>query len=91
MRYRVKYCRDTLQCVLFMAFGYRRRAFRYIFARLNFPRLKISTITRSPSPNPNPHYPLAKDVAPIPNATRKKKEAFFLQRTSCIIENSQFH
>ena len=49
-----------------------RRAFRYIFARLNFPATKISPKSHFPSPNPNSHY-LAKDAAPIPNALGTSK------------------
>ena len=45
--------------------GYRRRAFRYIFARLNSTSLKNSrcplSVVRCPEK-------LAKDAAPIPNA-----------------------
>ena len=48
-----------------------RRAFRYIFARLISPRSKKS-VPESHSPYPNPDS-LAKDAAPIPNATCKKR------------------
>ena len=48
-----------------------RRAFRYIFARLN-PISLPKTHSRIPSPKPVPDS-LAKDAAPIPNATCKKK------------------
>ena len=48
--------------------GYRRRAFRYIFARL----ISVSHEKTSSFPNlvPEPlfQHPLAKDAAPIPNA-----------------------
>ena len=54
--------------------GYRRRAFRYIFARLIFVShsksdlgTSTSSVTSSPSPKLLPES-LAKDAAPIPNA-----------------------
>ena len=55
--------------------GYRRRAFRYIFARrvsVSLPKIrprhfdKLSDL--APVPETRPRYPLAKDAAPIPNA-----------------------
>ena len=66
---------SVLASFLFGRSGYRRRAFRYIFARFCFLLahskygLGTSTgsVTSSPFPFPNP-VPLAKDAAPIPNA-----------------------
>ena len=59
---------SVLASFLFGRSGYRRRAFRYIFAHSKY-GLGTSTgsVTSSPSPFPNP-VPLAKDAAPIPNA-----------------------
>ena len=62
-------------CLLFGRSGYRRRAFRYIFARhvsVSFPKIRLRHFDKLsdlvPVPESLSRYPLAKDAAPIPNA-----------------------
>ena len=76
--------------LFFWAFA-TRRAFRYIFARLNFPRSKKlfpNPISRPRIPFP---VPLAKDAASIPNALGyEQRAASFGQKCSQLIAHCSY-